>query len=144
MYEADFDKINIGDIVGLTMYNSVHNIGFVDDVSGRIIRLHTLIGQSTLAFSKDYAAGRNDLRMRRFSPESLNGTSAKGMSIGPLVELPDRIVETLRHLDLSLKNKSALQSKIIIKKHDDIVREALSIMREAALKPQIELPGLRL
>lgn len=85
MYEADFDKINIGDIVGLTMYNSVHNIGFVDDVSGRIIRLHTLIGQSTLAFSKDYARGRNDLRMRRFSPESLNGTSAKGMSIGLLL-----------------------------------------------------------
>lgn len=147
MFEADLSEIKEGDIVGLTMYNSVHNIGFVDEISGGIIKLHTLLGQTKMAFSQDYGREPDtpeQARRAALSPERLNGPFAKGMSIGSIAELPDRLVTELRALDCSLKGKSALQCKILVAKKDEFVREALGIMRTAALQPQIELPGMRL
>lgn len=147
MFEANLSDVKEGDIVGLTMYNSVHNIGFVNEVSGGIIKLHTLLGQTKMAFSQDYGrVPENTEKSLRasLSPERLNGPSAKGMSIGSIPELPDRLITELRSLDYSLKGKSALQCKILVAKKDEIVRETLSIMRSAALQPQIELPGMRL
>lgn len=139
MFEADLSEVKKGDIVGLAMYNSVHNIGFIEAVSGGIIKLHTLLGQNKMAFSQDY--GREKVG---FSPDKLNGSYANGMSIGSVVELPQRLENELRALDFSLQGKSALQCKILLTKKDDIVRETLDIMRTAALKPQLEIPGMRL
>jgi len=147
MFEANLSDVKEGDIVGLTMYNSVHNIGFVDSVSGGIIRLHTLLGQMELAFSQDYGCDPGTLSQpfrAELSPERLNGPLAKGIAIGAIVELPDRLSRELRALDFSLKGKSVLQSKILISRKDEIIREALDVMRTAALKPQMELPGMRL
>jgi len=147
MYEADLYDIKVGDIVGLTMFNSVHNIGFVDSVANGIIRLHTLLGQMELAFSQDYGRDPSTLShpfRAELSPERLNGPLARGIAIGAVVELPDRISSELRALDFSLKGKSVLQSKILISRKDETIREALDIMRTAALKPQLELPGMRL
>lgn len=147
MFEADLSEIKAGDIVGLTMYNSVHNIGFVDDVSGGIIRLHTLLGQTKLAFSQDY--GRtpetpDQARRASLSPERLNGLAAKGISIGAVAELPERLVSELRALDHSLSGKSALQARVVPAKKEDIFQEARQILKEAALNPQTQLPGMRM
>lgn len=147
MFEADLREIKAGDIVGLTMYGSVHNIGFVDEVSGGIIRLHTLLGQSKLAFSQDYgqtSETADQTRRSQLSPERLNGASAKGISIGAATELPERLISELRALDYSLKKTSALQARVLLAKKDDIFQEARQIFKEAALKPQIQLPGMRM
>lgn len=143
MFPPDLSHLKEGSIFGISIMGAIRNIGIVDKMSNGIVKAHAVIGQFDIAFALDGADSSipsERLNQIARQPELLNGRWAKGMAIAYTGALDHALENKIRELDLSLKGVSPMASKVILKKCDTELNEALADMNFEANNLEPELP----